>query len=152
RVAGATVLLSYIALSQQALAQSVARPDENGGGLEEIVVTSQRRTENSQGVPLALTALSLAQLKEHNINQIADLQATAPNVTFGSTAQGVQSSPPGIRGLRNQNIELVNEHPTAVYIDGVYQATSLGSMTFLGPDTERIEILRGPQGTLFGRN
>jgi len=129
-----------------------AQATDDKGGLEEIVVTAQKREENVQNVPISITAISATELQNRSVSQISDLQSVTPNVTFSTTAQGTLATTVGIRGLRNSNIELVNDQPTAIYIDDVYQSTAIGSMSFLGPDVERVEVLRGPQGTLFGRN
>jgi iron complex outermembrane receptor protein len=142
---GATALTPLLATA--ALAQS--RPD---GQLEDIIVTAQKREESVQNVPISISVISSAELQNRSVQQISDLQSATPNVTFSTTAQGVFATTVGIRGLRNVNIELVNDQPAAIYIDDVYQSTAIGSMAFLGPDVERIEVLRGPQGTLFGRN
>jgi len=144
---GASALSPFFA--EAALAQA---PETNTTGLEEIVVTAQKRAENVQSVPISISAVSETELSNRSVKQISDLASVTPNVTFASTAQGVQSSAVAIRGLSSGSVELVNEQPTAIYIDDVYQSSALGSMAFMGPDLERVEILRGPQGTLFGRN
>jgi iron complex outermembrane receptor protein len=129
-----------------------AQAADDKGGLEEIVVTAQKRQESVQTVPISITAVSAQELQNRSVSQLSDLQSVTPNVTFSTTAQGTLATTVGIRGLRNSNIELVNDQPAAIYIDDVYQSTAIGSMSFLGPDVERVEVLRGPQGTLFGRN
>jgi|GEM_PF-594850 len=152
-LAGATALTPLFATP--ALGQNQPQSSnaaENNNRVEEIIVTAQKRAENVQNVPISITAVSAEELKNRSVSQISDLQSATPNVTFSTTAQGTLASTVGIRGLRNANIELVNDQPAAIYIDDVYQSTAIGSMSFLGPDVERIEVLRGPQGTLFGRN
>ena len=152
-LAGATALTPLFATS--ALGQNQPQSSntaEHNSRIEEIIVTAQKRAENVQNVPISITAISAEELKNRSVTQLSDLQSATPNVTFSTTAQGTLASTVGIRGLRNSNIELVNDQPAAIYIDDVYQSTALGSMSFLGPDVERIEVLRGPQGTLFGRN
>jgi len=152
-LAGATALTPLLATP--ALGQNQPQSSntaESDSRIEEIVVTAQKRAENVQDVPISITAISAEELQNRSVSQLSDLQSATPNVTFSTTAQGTLASTVGIRGLRNSNIELVNDQPAAIYIDDVYQSTAIGSMSFLGPDVERIEVLRGPQGTLFGRN
>lgn len=139
-------------LTPLSMAPAVAQESDSANRLEEIVVTAQKRAESVQDVPISISAISSAELQNRSVAQLADLQSATPNVTFSTTSQGTLATTVGIRGLRNSNIELVNEQPAAIYIDDVYQATAIGSMSFLGPDVERVEVLRGPQGTLFGRN
>ena len=146
-LAAATALTPIFAFP--ALAQGAASPNT---GLEEIVVTAQKREENVQSVPISISAVSSQELQNRSVTQLSDLQSATPNVTFSGTAQGTLATTVGIRGLRSASIELTNDQPTAIYIDDIYQSSAVGSMSFLGPDVERIEVLRGPQGTLFGRN
>jgi iron complex outermembrane recepter protein len=122
--------------------------------LEEIVVTATRRSENIQNVPIAVTAVNAAQLESKGINDVAKLSALAPNVTLdaGTPFSGSDTVLAAyIRGI-GQNDFAFNQDPgVGVYVDGVYLARSVGSNTQM-LDVERVEILKGPQGTLFGRN
>lgn len=149
------LLLAGLMCSASAYAQVAnegAPAEDSADRIEDIVVTAQRVEQNIQSVPIAITALSAQELKNRNVQQISDLQSATPNVTFRGGGQSAASTIIGIRGIRNTNVELVNDQPASVYIDGVYQSTALGSSALLGPDVQRIEVLRGPQGTLFGRN
>jgi len=136
----------------QPSAESAPQNAQGGNQVGDIIVTAERREERIQDVPIAITALGSQELQNRGVQDIGDLASATPNVTFQTTSQGVLATTVGIRGLRNNNIELVTEQPAAIYIDGVYQSTAIGSQSLLGPDVERIEVLRGPQGTLFGRN
>jgi len=148
--------LYFAATSMAALmaapAVAQAQPAAEGARLEEIVVTAQKREESLQSVPISISAVSSAELQNRSVSQISDLASATPNVTFASTPQSTSATTIGIRGLRSTSVELTNDQPAAIYIDDVYQSSALGSMSFLGPDVERVEVLRGPQGTLFGRN
>jgi len=136
----------------QAFAQAAEADSKSAGQIEEIVVTAQKFEQNVQNVPISISAISSAELQNRSVANISDIQSATPNVTFTAPSQGTMASTVGIRGLRSASIELTNDQPTAIYIDDVYQSSAIGSMAFLGPDVERIEVLRGPQGTLFGRN
>ncbi len=122
--------------------------------LEEVVVTATRRSENIQDVPIAVTAVTAAQLESKGINDVAKLSAIAPNVTLdaGTPFSGSDTVLAAyIRGI-GQNDFAFNQDPgVGVYVDGVYLARSVGSNTQM-LDVDRVEILKGPQGTLFGRN
>jgi iron complex outermembrane recepter protein len=116
--------------------------------LEEVIVTAQRREERLKDVPLTVVALSSDQLEKSGVTNIFDLQ----NVVSGLTYSGVgNSTQPAIRGLSTMVSTNGSENPNALYIDGVYYATNqlLGANL---PDVARVEVLKGPQGTLFGRN
>ncbi len=122
--------------------------------LEEVTVTATRRSENIQDVPIAVTAITAAQLETKGINDVAKLSAIAPNVTLdaGTPFSGSDTVLSAfIRGI-GQNDFAFNQDPgVGVYVDGVYLARSVGSNTTM-LDVDRVEILKGPQGTLFGRN
>jgi iron complex outermembrane receptor protein len=138
-----TVLLS----SAGALADG-----SDGSALEEIVVTARKREEPIQTTPVSITALSAATLDRDQINNVADLGSHIPNFSEisgqgGGTSQ-VQMS---IRGVGQSDFILTTDQSVGLYVDGVYFPRSLGSALDL-IDIQRIEIDRGPQGTLFGRN
>jgi len=142
--------LTSIAASQASLAQDTGKPLV----LEEVVVTAQKRVENVQDVPIAITAFQSDALAERAIVEVSQLSAIAPSVTLdggtpfsGSTA--VLSA--FIRGIGSNDFAMNIDPGVGVYLDGVYLARSVGANLDL-PDVERIEILKGPQGTLFGRN
>jgi iron complex outermembrane receptor protein len=121
--------------------------------LEEVVVTAQKREEALQDVPIAISALSSSALEKQGVSNIVDLQAgQVPALKVISFAGRPNTLQLGIRGVTESDpTQLTSERPVAVYIDGVYIArgTGIDSEVF---DIERMEILRGPQGTLFGRN
>jgi iron complex outermembrane recepter protein len=122
--------------------------------LEEVTVTATRQAQNIQDVPIAVTAVTAAQLESKGINDVAKLSNIAPNVTLdaGTPFSGSDTVLAAyIRGI-GQNDFAFNQDPgVGVYLDGVYLARSVGSNTQM-LDVERVEILKGPQGTLFGRN
>jgi iron complex outermembrane receptor protein len=143
----AALLCGAALLATPALAQ------EDGGGaqLEEIVVTAQKREQNLQDVPVAVTALSEASIETNRIVDVRDLSAMAPNLTVRVSSGGSALPTYSMRGLVTGGGALGSDRGISVYIDGVYVQAGTGSI-FQFADLERIEVLRGPQGTLFGRN
>jgi iron complex outermembrane receptor protein len=120
-------------------------------GLEEIVVTAQRREERLQDVPVAVTALSGEQLSQRNLSEVTDLNGLAPNLQVTTAAASHSNAQVGIRGSLEINGAITQDPTVGLYVDGVFVGKSTGSV-FDMLDLERIEVLRGPQGTLYGRN
>jgi len=133
-----------------ALAQSVppvaATPQEHV--LDDIVVTAQRRSESAQSTPLAITAVSGKDLQSAGIKSIEELSQSIPNVEFGGLGGDAKIF---IRGVGYDSISPGGETRVAVYENNVYQSRSQAAFTTLY-DIDRVEVLRGPQGTLYGRN
>lgn len=144
--------VSGIALSSgAALAQDDAATRAPRGALDEIVVQTQKRTESQQTVPVAVTAVTGKALERKYAQDFRDLTSSAPNVLLEPVGSFQNASSFFIRGAGSSDIESAADPGIAVFIDGVYQArTSTALVDFL--DVEAVEILRGPQGTLFGRN
>lgn len=135
------------------LAASVAEAQAvQNSGLEEVIVTAQFRKQSAQDTPLAITAISADLLESRNQVSVADVANQAPNVTlkpaagpFGPTLQAF------IRGVGQYDFNYALEPGVGMYIDDVYFSTITGS-NFDLLDLERLEVLRGPQGTLAGQN
>ncbi len=124
--------------------------ENDNGGIEQIIVTANRRAENLQLVPTSVSAVTAEQLKDLGITSTTAIAQYVPGVqlmTVNSNTDNFFS----IRGATQNDYAEHEESPVAVYMDGVYlsQAAGTGALLF---DTERVEVLRGPQGTLFGRN
>jgi iron complex outermembrane receptor protein len=134
-----------LSLSVAAQAQEPAR---SGSGLEEIVVTAQRRAENQQEVPIAVTTLTAAEIEGAGVGGTDQLRIATPGLMF-TTQQ--RSSQIFIRGVGSQSTGAGDEGAVATYVDGVYYPSSWGNV-FSFNNIERVEVLKGPQGTLFGRN
>lgn len=147
------VLRSWILLAVipgAAYAQDVA-PSGGAASLEEIVVTAQKRSEPLQQTPLAISAVSADTIETRRITDASGLNAVAPNL---ATATGPSSRGHlviQIRGIGETEPILTADSPVGVYVDGVVIGRSTGAIFEL-VDLERIEVLRGPQGTLYGRN
>ena len=140
------------AFTTPANAQSAATAEETDG-IQDIVVTAQKREENLQDTPISIVALNSEALERKGINSLSDLFTGAiPSVRIAPFVGRVSAVSIGMRGLVPFDATQVTRDPTVgIYVDGVY----LGRVSGLGmelADVERIEVLRGPQGTLFGRN
>lgn len=123
-------------------------------GLEEIVVMARRRQESMQDTPVAVTAISSEGLAARNITRANQIAEVAPNVVFEPVAPLTGSTNNGsifIRGIGTTEFSLGTEPGVGVYVDDVYMARIMGNVMDM-VDIESIEVLRGPQGTLFGRN
>jgi iron complex outermembrane recepter protein len=124
----------------------------NDGGIEEIVVTAQRRAENLQETPVAVTALSGEDLGSLQIERTQDIAKAVPNLQALPLTASPSSFQVALRGGSEQAGAIVTSEPAvAIYVDDVYRGRIAGS-NFELSDIERIEVLRGPQGTLYGRN
>lgn len=141
----------------------LARADDRGAAdqpaganapaeLQEIVVTARYRAESLQDTPISISALSADDLKARGILDVTGLTAVTPSTTLvkeGST--GGNTLVAYIRGLGQANFSLAFQPGVPIYVDEIYQPTAFGSLLTLG-DIERVDVLRGPQGTLFGKN
>ncbi|WP_417320930.1 TonB-dependent receptor [Emcibacter sp.] len=120
--------------------------------LEEIVVTARKRAESLQETPIAISAFSAAALEDRGAGNINDVANFVPNLQYSSSAAGtVGASSFAVRGIGQSDFITTTEPGVGVYLDGVYLARVTGAALDLA-DVERVEVLRGPQGTLFGRN
>lgn len=141
---------SASALAQQAPASSSAPADNNA--LQEVVVTAQFRQQNLQDTPLAITAVNAAMLESRNQTELSDVTAQAPGVTLlptgGAFGPGMSAN---IRGVGQADFDPALSPGVGLYIDDVYYSTLTGA-DFSLVDLDRVEILRGPQGTLSGMN
>ena len=144
---GCTALIT-IAAASEACAQ--AAPDE-GAIIGEIVVTAQKREQNLQDVPIAVTAVTQETLKTNRIASVMDIGVAVPNLMVRKAIGGAQIPQFTMRGVVGAGSVPGQDRSISLYLDGVAIGSTSGSAFDL-PDLERIEVLRGPQGTLFGRN
>jgi iron complex outermembrane receptor protein len=153
RLAVRRTLLALSGLPLCFAAASVsAQAAEKEGVLAEVIVTAQFRQENLQETPIAITAVTGDMLENRSQTSISDVAAQAPNVTLSPQGQANGSGLVAfIRGVGQTDFNFALEPGVGLYIDDVYYSTLTGSLVDL-MDLERVEILRGPQGTLAGRN
>ncbi|WP_374571197.1 TonB-dependent receptor [Phenylobacterium sp.] len=145
------ISVSAVALiaASSAHAQTASDADD-GVTIEPIVVTAQKRAENMQDVPVAISALSSKALEEQRVMSIVDLDNLAPGLRI-SSADAAANPKIFIRGVGLNDFNPSSSSGVGVYADGVYIGSPLAQMASFF-DLERVEVLRGPQGTLYGRN
>jgi len=149
--AASGALLAVVLPVEQAAAQQA---QVAGDQIPEIVVTAQKRAQNEQDVPISMTTFTAAVLQEKNIVDVQGLARLSPNVNldtaspFGGSNQVLSAS---IRGIGQDDFGINLDPGVGVYVDGIYFARTTGANVNL-LDVDQVEILKGPQGTLFGRN
>lgn len=116
-----------------------------------IIVTSQRREQALQDVPAAVTAIGAGELARRQIGDIKALSANAPSLLISDTPVGKNNMIIGMRGIAPTSISSNNDPTVGIYVNGVYYARTAGANAAL-VDMDAVEVIRGPQGTLFGRN
>jgi iron complex outermembrane receptor protein len=131
-----------------AYAQDESTDSAEEGGIEEIIVTAQRREENLQDVPISVSAFTAEQMAARGTTDISRLEGQVPGFTFGRSGSDAR---PAIRGVRTENVGVNGDTTIGFFIDGVYQSRASQATTGF-VDIERVEVQRGPQGTLYGRN
>ena len=141
-----TALAGIMALCQPG--QSFAQTDDTASG--DIIVTATRQETRLQETPLAISAYTAAQLERSGARDLRDIAAFTPGLTIG-TGEGQGAVPISIRGVGQNDLGIGSDAPIGIYLDGVYLARPYMNLFDL-VDIERVEVLRGPQGTLYGRN
>lgn len=138
-IAAACAVVPAIASSQERVA------------LEEIVVTAERRAESLQTVPVSVTALGADALDERQVSNVIDIAGQVPNLRIEPVTGLSNAARIFLRGVGEDQSTPTTDSAIGLYVDGVYYPRTLGAL-FDFVDVERIEVLRGPQGTLYGRN
>ena len=141
-----SILVTSLALSQSGFAQG------NEPIFEEVIVTAKKREQSIYEVPAAITAFSAETMQQRGIDNIRDVGKFVPNLSITNFSAGSSnSSNPFIRGIGIQDHLITTDPGVGVYLDGVYLGRQVGQNWSLS-NIERLEVLRGPQGTLYGRN
>jgi iron complex outermembrane receptor protein len=152
RPARTLLSLAIAATASLGITPAAIAAEEGVAGLEEIVVTARKREESLQDVGLAVSALNKTEIQRMFARDIADLASVSPNLIIDDTAQG-----PGgvaaifIRGIGVADVEKSFDPAVGVVVDGIFLGANAGSL-LRSIDLASVEVLRGPQGTLFGRN
>ena len=143
-------VLTAAAMGSSAVAQSGGEIAQSGGVIEEIVVTAQKRAQNIQDVPVSITALTSEDIEVFRFRDPADLAAQVPNLHANSVS-GDGTPAFSLRGVSMIDYSYNHNSPIAPYFDEVYKGSpALLAVPFF--DVERVKVLRGPQGTLYGKN
>ena len=140
-----------IADEQEAGTPPEESPKVQPGGIEQIVVTARRRQENIQEVPIPISAMTGSDLIDRGIRNIKEIERLTPNLTYKADGITRNTAIVYLRGIGQRDWSASNDHKVGIYLDGVYLARPQGSVFDL-LDIDRVEVLRGPQGTLFGKN
>jgi iron complex outermembrane receptor protein len=150
RRAASALLLSLALPVYSVWSQQADQPSSNNGEtrLEPIIVTANRREENMQSVPISIDVVRAGQLEDSGITDTKELGAVIPGLSFQTSLNGMQ---PHLRGIGTTALSPGEENSIAVYMDGVYIAGLSGGFLELS-NIEQVEVDKGPQGTLFGRN
>lgn len=145
--------MANAAQAQDAAPAEEAAPanDAASQGLGEIIVTAQKRAESLQDTPLAISAINAEALEQRGITSVAALGSAAPNLVISETPSATANPSIAIRGIVDNDPILTADPAVGLYVDGVIIGRSAGAL-FDMMDLERVEVLRGPQGTLYGRN
>jgi iron complex outermembrane receptor protein len=125
--------------------------DSGAPMLEEVIVTAEKRQQSLQDVPISMVAMGKDSLEKFNIDELEDFGAKVPNVVINEYFGIATTFRSFIRGVGAVTVEVTQDPAVTLYVDGIYVGSSFGG-SFESSELERVEILRGPQGTLYGRN
>src|SRR5882724_5607398 len=124
----------------------------DSGALEEIVVTARKRSEDLQRTPISITAFTKQDLENHGVVSVSSLASQTPSLSFQSSPYDPIGSYIGMRGQQATDIVITQTPPVGIYVDDVYYPTTLATQLENFQGVQQIEVLKGPQGTLYGRN
>jgi len=144
------ISLALLSMSSSVIAQTQST-DKKNNGIETIEVTAQKRVQSVQDVPIAITAFSGEMISDMGLNTSNDLAEKTPNLTIGQPTGDGGVVAVVMRGVGLSDFAPNNQAPVGLYVDGVVAGNSNAQITTLF-DVERVEVLKGPQGTLYGRN
>ena len=145
--------VAFVALAAAAplWAQAAPAPAAENEGVTDIIVTAQRRAENVQDVPIAISAFSSEQLRAQGVSSALEIGQFVPNLVAQNNTGLGSANAYYLRGLGNTETIPTFDPPVGTYVDDVFMSRQNANNLNLF-DVERVEVLRGPQGTLFGRN
>ena len=144
------LLFSFLAAAIVLSLPTIAKA-QNRLKIEEVIVTAEKREQSLQDVPISISAFNKTELDKRGIDEVEDIAANVPNLVINSFNNDASTVRLFIRGIGQNDVQLTQDPSVAMYVDGIYVGTSIGSGLEMA-DLERIEVLRGPQGTLYGRN
>ncbi|XQW83438.1 TonB-dependent receptor [Thalassotalea piscium] len=144
-------LLAVLPLTSTFVQAYAAEEDEDQATVERIQVTAQRRVQNLQQTPVSITAIGEDGLASKQISRLDDLSYEVPNLIIAPNTGTSSGAKIFMRGVGEDNSTFTNDPAIGLYVDGVFFARQTGALIDIY-DLERIEVLRGPQGTLYGRN
>jgi len=149
----AVISALLLSTSYNLMAEEAAPAEEAAeeSGLEKITVTALRRITTTQEIPVAVTAIGEDDLEVKQIGNVADLQYQVPNISLATNTGTASGARIFLRGVGEDESRISADPAVGVYVDGIYVGRQVGALFDL-VDLERIEVLRGPQGTLYGRN
>jgi len=150
-IVGVSMVAMGWALATPAMAQDSAGSGAVNNRDDIIIVTAQKREEQLIDVPISLAALGEEQLEQQQISELRDFVGQVPNLLINNFNARSDTVRMFIRGIGQNDVSLTQDPSVALYVDGIYVGTSIGG-GFETDDIARIEVLRGPQGTLYGRN
>jgi iron complex outermembrane receptor protein len=151
RVGGSLALMLAMAGTAAAQESNVVSTNQSASHTEEVIVTAQRRAQNLQEVPVAVTAVTAEALEAARVENIGDVQQISPSISFDSSNSAANSANIRIRGIGTVGNSRAFEGAVGVFVDGVYR-TRAGQALQNWLDIDGLQVLRGPQGTLFGKN
>ena len=140
-----------MALCSTALIGSVIAAPIASAQIDVVVTTAQRQSQNLQDVPVSVTAVTIEEIEDRQVYDLLDLQTLVPNINLGTNTGTANAARIFLRGVGEDESRGAVDQAVGIYVDGVYVGRSVGSL-FDVVDLEQIEVLRGPQGTLYGRN
>jgi iron complex outermembrane receptor protein len=151
-LAPAFCFVAVEAKAQSPDARPASAQETDADGLSEIVVTARKRAESAQDTPISIAAMSAEELSERRVENLRDLQSLVPTMQVTATQSGSSANAQlYIRGVGNNDYRVTSDQAVGLYVDGVFLARSMGASLDV-VDVAQVEVLRGPQGTLFGRN
>ena len=151
KLVGLASATSFLAISAPAFSQVGGEQADDQSGNNIIVVTAQKKEQNLQDVPIAIAAFDSAALEAERLEGVEDIGKLVPGLYVTPNPADPTGVRINIRGIGTFDPQVGQDSRIAVYVDGVYLGKSQG-LAFDSPDLERVEILKGPQGTLYGRN